>query len=86
MLTELKAILKMSAQEGQRDAANKTSVELTTQYDDFQEVKGRKRNISNNTSRTAKRLANPLKTVTVLNSSQLPGRGHLIRFIGKCNI
>jgi TATA-binding protein-associated factor len=27
-----------------------------------------------------------LTTVRVLNSSQLPGRGHLIRFIGECNI
>jgi hypothetical protein len=35
--TELKAILKMSAQAGQSGAVNKTSVDRTTQNDDFQE-------------------------------------------------
>jgi hypothetical protein len=34
-LNELKAILKMSAQEGQNDAVNKTSVESTVQDKDF---------------------------------------------------
>jgi hypothetical protein len=45
-LNELKAVLKMSAHAGQSSAVNKTSVESTAQ-DDFQEVKTRKRHISN---------------------------------------
>jgi hypothetical protein len=46
-LNGLKAVLKVSPQAGQSDAANKTSVESKTQDDDFQEVKRRKRLISN---------------------------------------
>jgi hypothetical protein len=38
-LNELKAVQKVSAQEGQIGAVNKTSVESTTQDDDFQEVR-----------------------------------------------
>jgi hypothetical protein len=37
------AVLKVSAQEDQSGAVNKTSVESLTQDDDFQEVKRRKR-------------------------------------------
>jgi hypothetical protein len=36
-LKELKAVLKVSAQEGRSGAVNKTSVESTAQDDDFQE-------------------------------------------------
>jgi hypothetical protein len=52
---ELKAVLKMSAQEGQSGAVNKTSVESTAQDDDFQEIKRRKRHIYNATSQIAKK-------------------------------
>jgi hypothetical protein len=45
-LNELKAILKVSAQAEKSGAVNKTSVESMTQ-DDFQEVKRRKRHMSN---------------------------------------
>jgi hypothetical protein len=55
-LNELTAVLKVSAHAGQSGAVNRTSVELTVQ-DDFQEVKKRKRNISNDTSQTAKMLS-----------------------------
>jgi hypothetical protein len=46
-LNEMKAVLKVSEQEGQGDAVSKTSVESTAQDDDFQEVKTRKMCISN---------------------------------------
>jgi hypothetical protein len=51
-LNELKAVLKLSAQEGQCGAVNKTSAESTAQDYDFQEVKRRKRHISNDTSQS----------------------------------
>jgi hypothetical protein len=54
-LNELKAILKVNAQAGQSGAVTKTSLESTAQDDDFQEVKRRKRHISNDTSETAKK-------------------------------
>jgi hypothetical protein len=38
-LNELKAILKVSAQERQNGTVNETSVESMAQDDDFQEVK-----------------------------------------------
>jgi hypothetical protein len=44
---EQKAILKVSAQEGQSVAVNKTSVESAAQEDDFHEVKRCKRHIFN---------------------------------------
>jgi hypothetical protein len=43
-LNELKVVLKVSAQLGQTDAVNKTSLESTTQ-DDFQKVNRCKRHI-----------------------------------------
>jgi hypothetical protein len=52
-LNELKAVLMVSAQAGQSDAVNKTSVESAAHVDDFQEVKRRKRHVSNNISQTA---------------------------------
>jgi hypothetical protein len=55
VLNELKAILKVSAQAGQSVTVNKTSVESTAEYDDFREVKRRKRHIFNNTSQAAKK-------------------------------
>jgi hypothetical protein len=51
--TELKTVLKMSAQAGQSGVVNTTSVESTSQ-DDFREVKRRKRLISNYTSKIDK--------------------------------
>jgi hypothetical protein len=38
-LNELKAVLKVSAQEVQSGAVNKTPVESSAQDDDFQEIK-----------------------------------------------
>jgi hypothetical protein len=54
-LNELKAVSKVSAQEVQSGAVNKTSVKSTAQDDDFQEIKRRNRHISNNASQTAKK-------------------------------
>jgi hypothetical protein len=51
-MTELKAILKMCAQAGQSGVVNRTSVE----------IKGRNRNISNNTSQTAKKSTKQVPT------------------------
>jgi hypothetical protein len=65
-LGEQKAVLKMSAQTGQRDAVNRTSVESTAQDDDFQDVKRHKRHISNNTSQTAKKSIKPVPTSVAL--------------------
>jgi hypothetical protein len=61
-LNELKAILKVSAQAGQSDAVNKTSVKSIALDDDFQEVKRRKRYICNNTSQTAKKSTKSVPT------------------------
>jgi hypothetical protein len=61
-LNELKAVLKVSAQAGQSGAVNKTSAESTAQDDDFQEVKRRKRHISNYTWRTAYKSTKPIQT------------------------
>jgi hypothetical protein len=58
-LSELKAVLKVSAQAGQSSVVNKTSVESAAQNDDFQEVRRRKRHHSNNISHTAKKSAKP---------------------------
>jgi hypothetical protein len=65
-LNELKAVLKVSAQEGQSGAVNKTSVETTLQDDDFQEVKKRRRHISNNTSQTAKKSTKPVSASSAI--------------------
>jgi hypothetical protein len=54
-LNELKAVLKVKAQAGKCGAVTKTSLELAAHDDDFQEVKRRKRHISNDTSQTAKK-------------------------------
>jgi hypothetical protein len=54
-LKEQKVVLKVNAQAGQSGAVTKTSWESTAQDDDFQEVKKRKRHISNDTSETAKK-------------------------------
>jgi uncharacterized protein with ATP-grasp and redox domains len=45
----------VNAQAGQCGAVTKTSLESATHDDDFQEVKRRKRHISNDTSQTAKK-------------------------------
>jgi hypothetical protein len=62
ILNELKAVMKVSAQAGQNCVVNKTSVESAAQDDDYHEVKGRNRNISNNTSQTAKKSTKPVPT------------------------
>jgi hypothetical protein len=51
----LKAVLKVNAQAGQCGAVTNTSLD-SADHDDFQEVKRRKRHISNGTSQTAKKL------------------------------
>jgi hypothetical protein len=61
-LNELKAILKVSAQERQSGTVNETSVEPTVHYV-FQEVKKCKRNISNNTLQAAKMSTKPVQTL-----------------------
>jgi hypothetical protein len=58
-LNELKAVLKVSAQAGQRGVLKENTVESTAQ-DDFQEVKRHKMQISNNTSHAAKKLTQPV--------------------------
>jgi hypothetical protein len=52
---ELKAVVKMSSQEGQSGAVNKTSVESTAQDDDLGEVKGRNRRYSDDTSQRVRK-------------------------------
>jgi hypothetical protein len=54
-MNELKAIMKVSAQAGQSRGVNKTSVESRAQNDDVWEVKMRKRQYSDNSSKTAKK-------------------------------
>jgi hypothetical protein len=58
-MNELKAVPKLSAQEGQSGTLNKTSVDSAAQDDDFHEVKRCKRHTSNN---TAKKLTKPVPT------------------------
>jgi hypothetical protein len=71
-LNELKAVLKVSVQAGQSDAVNKTSVESTTHDADFQEVKRRKRLIS----QTAKKSTKPILTTGAENTlPELETRG-----------
>jgi hypothetical protein len=48
-LNEVKAVLNLSALVEQSAVESKTSLESTAQDDDFQEIKRRKRHISNNT-------------------------------------
>jgi hypothetical protein len=59
-LNEMKAVLRVSAQEGQCGVVNKTLMELTAQ-DYFQGVKRRKRHNSNNASQTAKNFTKPVQ-------------------------
>jgi hypothetical protein len=60
---ELKAVLKVNAQTGQRGAVSRTSsVESTAQDDNFQEVKRCKKYISSNISLTAKKSAKQVPT------------------------
>jgi hypothetical protein len=61
-LNELKANVKVSARAGQSGVVNKTSVESSAQGDGFQEVKRRKRHITNDTSQTAKKSATLVPT------------------------
>jgi hypothetical protein len=55
ILNEIKAVLNVSAQAGQSGAVNKSAVVSMAQDDDFQEIKRRKKHISNVTSWTAKK-------------------------------
>jgi hypothetical protein len=75
-MNEWKAVLKVSIQEGQSGAVNKTSVESMTQDDDFQEVKRHKRHISNNTLPTAKKST---KTVPTPAALKMPPKAVLTR-------
>jgi hypothetical protein len=59
----------MSAQEGQSGAVNKTSVESTTQDDDFRGIKRCKRHTSNDTSQTAKKTTKQILTKVALKLS-----------------
>jgi hypothetical protein len=68
-LNELKAILKVSVQKGQSGAVNNTSVESMAQGEDFQEVKRRKRQISNNTLHAANKSTKTVPKSTVVKVS-----------------
>jgi hypothetical protein len=67
-------VLKVSAQAGQSGAVNKTSVTSTVQDDDSNEIKRRKRNISNDTSQAAKK---PTKPLPASPSIKLPSKAVL---------
>jgi hypothetical protein len=75
-LNELKAILRVNAQAGQIETVNKTSLESTAQIDDFQEVKRRKRHITNDTSQTTKKST---KSVPICTAVRLPPKAMSIR-------
>jgi hypothetical protein len=55
ILNELKGVLEVNAQAGKCGAVTKISLESAAHDDDLQEVKRRKRLISNDTSQTAKK-------------------------------
>jgi hypothetical protein len=57
-LNKLQAVLKVNTLAGQNGAMNETSLESTSQDDDFQEVKRCKRYTSNETSEAAKKRPN----------------------------
>jgi hypothetical protein len=75
---ELTAIINASAQAGQIDAENKTSVESTAQDDDFRDGKRRKRQISIDTSQAAKNSTKPVPTYAAV---KLPRKTVLTRKI-----
>jgi hypothetical protein len=77
-VNEPKAILKVSAQAGQTDAENKTSVESTVQDDDFHEVKRSKRQVSIDTSQAANKSTKPVPTSAAV---KLPRNAVLTRNI-----
>jgi hypothetical protein len=72
-MNEMKAVLKVSSQAGKSGTVNKTSVESTAQDDDFREVK---RQISNDTSQTAKKSTKPIPTFAAV---KLPPKAVLAR-------
>jgi hypothetical protein len=63
---ELKAVLKVSAQERQSGAVNKTTLESVAQDDDLHEMKRHMRRIPNNTSQTAKKSTKPVPASTAV--------------------
>jgi hypothetical protein len=65
-LKELQAVLKVNTQTGQSGLVNETSLESTTLDDDFQEVKRRKRRISNDISETTMKLTNSVPISTAV--------------------
>jgi hypothetical protein len=77
-LNEMKAVLKVRAQAGQRRAVNKISAESTAQDDDFQEIKGHKKHISNSTSQRAKKST---KSAAASAAVKLPPKAVLTRNI-----
>jgi hypothetical protein len=74
-LNEMKAVLKVSPQAGQSGAVTKTTMQSAAQDDDFQEIKRRKRHISNNTSQTAKMSTKPVPPSHLQNQCN----SHLLR-------
>jgi hypothetical protein len=68
--------VKMSAQAGQSGVVNKPSVESMVHDNDVQQVKRRKRHISNNTPEAAKKSTKPVTTSTIL---KLPHRAVFTR-------
>jgi hypothetical protein len=65
-LKTLQAVLKLSTQTGQSGAVNKTTLESMAQHDDFQEIKRRKRCISNDTSETNMKLTKSVPISTAI--------------------
>jgi hypothetical protein len=65
-LNEPKAIVKVNVQAGQSGTVNKISLESKAKDDDFQEVKRRKRHISNDTSQTAKKSTKSVPITTAV--------------------
>jgi hypothetical protein len=76
---EMKAVLKVSEQEGQSGAVNANSVESTAQDDDFQEVKRRKRHMCNDTSQTAKKSTKSVSTSAAIQLSKSSVNSQLLR-------
>jgi hypothetical protein len=75
-LNELKAVLKVSAQERQSGAVNKTSVKSTAQDDELQEEKRHKRHISNNSSKVAKKSTKPFPVTATIKLFPKSGLTH----------
>jgi hypothetical protein len=75
-LKELQAVLKENTKTRQIGAVNKTSLESTAQDDDFQDVNGRRRRISNDISETTMKSTKsiPISTIVKQTLKAVPNR------------